>query len=195
MTPVLDSVRLSLSKPPADTTVLAVDLDGTLLKTDVLLESLLRMLHGKPQYVFLLPWWLLRGKAYFKRQIARRVVLDVRALPYREDFLEDLRAQRATGRTLVLATGADGIYARQIADHLKLFDSIFASDGCINLTGKSKRDCLVEEFGEKGFDYVGNDRSDLVVWSSARKAIVVNPKPVGGATVARLQALRPQHWL
>ena len=103
--------------------------------------------------------------------------------------------------------------ARQVADHLKLFDLVFASDGRTNLSGESKRDRLVSEFGEKGFDYAGNDRHDLVVWSSARKAILVNPTRLVSSGIARvaqvdrvfedrrkdrvdhLKPFRPQHWL
>jgi 4-hydroxybenzoate polyprenyltransferase len=193
--------------------VLVVDLDGTLLKTDVLLESLLLLLRRQPRCFFLLPVWLLRGKAYFKRQVTRRVELDVRALPYREDLLEYLKSQRAAGRVVVLATAADEPCARRIADHLKLFDAVFASDGSINLSGEAKRLRLVAEFGERGFDYAGNSRSDLAVWSSARKAIVVDPgrgvraRLAGLAEVERAfeghgrglteycKALRPQHWI
>lgn len=193
--------------------VLAVDLDGTLLKTDLLLESLLALLHQKPQYVFLLPFWLLKGKAHLKRQIARRVSLDVSVLPYRNEFLHFLGRERAAGRSLVLATASDEQIACQVADHLKLFDVVLASDGATNLRGKSKRDRLVAEFGEKGFDYAGNQRCDVAVWASARKAIVVGSSPhlrssaarvaevekvIGGrrsSPIDYLEALRPRHWL
>ena len=73
-----------------------------------------------------------------------------------------------------MATGADEAIARGVADYLQLFDTILASNGTTNLSAQRKRDRLVGEFGEKGFDYAGNDRRDLVVWSSARKAIVVS---------------------
>jgi 4-hydroxybenzoate polyprenyltransferase/phosphoserine phosphatase len=215
-TPSREALGVRSGNPPVRTlrpNALVVDLDGTLVKTDLLLESLLLLLHRKPQYSFLLLVWLLRGKAHFKRQITRRVVLDVRTLPYHEELLEYLKGQRTAGRTLVLATGADEQYARQVADHLKIFDSTFASDGRVNLSAKTKRDRLVVEFGEKGFDYAGNDRSDLVVWSSARKAIVVNPDRRVSSNIAKvaevervfdgknhgavehLKALRPQQWL
>lgn len=192
---------------------LVVDLDGTLVKTNLLLESLLVLLKEKPQYALVLPAWLLRGKAYLKQQVANRVSLDVSVLPFQGEFLDYLRAQRAEGRSLALATAGDERIARQVADHLKLFDFTFASDGKTNLSGTFKRDRLVHEFGEKGFDYAGNDLPDLVVWSSARKAIVVNPNPLVSSRVARvaevdrvfkergngfvdyLKALRPHHWL
>ena len=193
--------------------VLAVDLDGTLLKTNLLLESLLALLHQKPQYVFLLPLWLLRGKAYLKQQIARRVSLDASALPYRTEFLHYLERERAEGRSLVLATANDEQIARQVSDYLKLFDMVLASDGTTNLSGKSKRDRLLAEFGEKGFDYAGDHRRDVVVWASARKAIVVGSNTHVRSSAARvaqvervfegrrkgpfeyLEALRPRHWL
>ncbi|HVO98388.1 MAG TPA: UbiA family prenyltransferase [Bryobacteraceae bacterium] len=198
----------SFPSPP-----LAVDLDGTLVKTNLLLESLLALLRERPQYLFLLPVWLLKGKAHLKQQVASRVSLDVTVLPYRDGFLDYLRAQRAEGRFIVLATGGDGKFARQVADHLKLFDLVCASDGKTNLAGESKRDRLVREFGEKGFDYAGDARRDLVVWSSARKAIVVNLGPFLSSRAAKvaavdrifkdrrkgfvdhLKALRPHHWV
>ena len=192
---------------------LVVDLDGTLVKTDLLLESLLALLRQQPAFILALPVWLLKGKAYLKQEIARRVSLDVGLLPYREQLVDYLKAQRAQGRTIVLATGGDMRIAEQVADHLKLFDLVLASDGHTNLSGECKRARLVKEFGEKGFDYVGNDRRDLTVWPSARRAIVVNPSPrvrsrVAGLTqvdrifeepkrglVDYLKALRPQQWL
>jgi 4-hydroxybenzoate polyprenyltransferase/phosphoserine phosphatase len=205
---VVNPSEQSLGSP-----ALVVDLDGTVVKTDLLLESGLALLKRRPHYLFILPVWLLKGRAYLKQQIARRVSLDVSILPYREELLDYLKTQRAQGRTIVLATACDMQIARQVAEHLKLFDSVLASDGTSNLSGESKRDRLVNEFGEKGFDYAGNHRHDLVVWSSARKAILVNPARLVSSHIARvapvdrvfedrrrglvdyLKPFRPQHWL
>lgn len=191
---------------------LAVDLDGTLVKTDLLWEAVLVLLKQKPWYAFVLPLWLIRGKAHFKRQVAQHASLDVAVLPYRLQLLDYLKAQRAQGRRLVLATGGDMQIARQVADHLKLFDMVLASDGKTNLSGATKRDRLVSEFGEKRFDYAGNGRHDLVVWAAVRKAVLVNPsRPARSAArispVDRvfeeprkgladyLKPLRLEHWL
>lgn len=214
MQPITEIQPVQVSEPSGAPPALIVDLDGTLVKTDLLLESLLALLRQNLRYMLCLPLWLLKGRAYFKHEIARRISLDVDVLPYREKLLAYLRVQRAEGRTLVLATACDKRIARQVADHLKLFDSVFASDGDANLSGEFKRDCLVNEFGERGFDYAGNDRRDRVIWASARKAIVVNPGRLGrfgfGGVVAQvdevfddqrrglsdyLNPLRPQHWL
>lgn len=162
------------SQPP-----LVVDLDGTLIATDLLVESLLSLVKQKPLCVFLLPLWLARGKAWFKHEVARRVSLDVAVLPWRIEFIDYLSRERGEGRSLVLATGSDIRFAEQIADRLKLFDLVLASDGFTNLTGKAKRNRLVTLFGEKGFDYAADGgritHSDLIVWRSARSAVLVDP--------------------
>jgi len=151
---------------------LVVDLDGTLVKTDLLIESLFSLIRRNFLYLFVLPFWLLRGKAYLKRQISERVTLDVSVLPFHRELLNHLKGQFAIGRRLVLATATDERIARQVASHLQLFERVLGSNGTINLLGRCKRDRLVTEFGEKGFDYAGNDRRDLAVWSSARRAIL-----------------------
>ncbi|HUL20595.1 MAG TPA: UbiA family prenyltransferase [Thermodesulfobacteriota bacterium] len=155
-------------------TPLVVDLDGTLVHTDLLVESFLTLIKQNPLYLFAVLFWLFRGEAYLKRQISRRVDLDVSVLPFHQELLGHLREQRVLGRRIVLATGTDEQIARQVADHLGLFDQVLGSDGTTNLSGRRKRDRLVKEFGEKKFDYAGNGRGDIPVWSSARKAILVN---------------------
>jgi phosphoglycolate phosphatase-like HAD superfamily hydrolase len=117
---------------------LVVDLDGTLVKTDLLIESVFSLLRKQPQCLFLLPVWLAHGKAWFKHEVARRVSLDIASLPWRSELIEDLKRQRSEGRSLVLATGSDMGIARQTAEHLKLFDLVLASDGITNLCGEAK---------------------------------------------------------
>jgi 4-hydroxybenzoate polyprenyltransferase/phosphoserine phosphatase len=192
---------------------LVVDLDGTLIKTDLLLESVCSLLRQEPLALFALPIWLLKGRAHLKREIAQRVQLDPALLPYRTELLDYLRAEHDKGRSIILATASDERFATQVADHLTLFDMVLASDGITNLAAERKRARLVAQFGEKGFDYAGDESRDLAVWSSARKAIVVSPNPrlkqaavkvsqfecafaEPGASVAEyLRALRPQQWL
>jgi 4-hydroxybenzoate polyprenyltransferase/phosphoserine phosphatase len=179
MSPHTEEYPFSLEKgEPSDSseadTPLVVDLDGTLVCTDLLVESFLALIKGNPLYIFAVLFWSLKGKAYLKRQISQRVNLDVSVLPYHQELLGYLRRQRSRGRRIILATGTDEQIARQVADHLGLFDEVFGSDGTTNLSGRHKRDRLVGEFGEKKFDYAGDGRGDIPVWSSARKAILVN---------------------
>jgi len=152
---------------------LCVDLDGTLTPADTLHESLLGLARQAPLRLFYLISWAFKGKAFFKHEVASRVTLDAGVLPIRQDLWQWIKSERAGGRRIVLATAADRKVADEVARHLKIFDEVAASDGKTNLSGANKRKALVERFGEKGFDYVGNDMRDIDPWRSSRKAIVV----------------------
>ncbi|MDP2621246.1 MAG: UbiA family prenyltransferase [Hyphomicrobiales bacterium] len=154
---------------------LCVDLDGTLIRSDSLAESFLALIAKNLFYCLLVPIWLLRGKAYLKRQIARRVDIEPSLLPYNEELLRYLKAEKASGRPLALATAADELHANAIAEHLGIFDAVFASDGDTNLSGSRKLDRLNAAFGVGNFDYAANSKVDLPIWQSAREAIIVNP--------------------
>jgi len=153
--------------------VLCVDLDGTLVKGDLLWECILLLLKRKPLWLVLLPYWLLRGKASVKRHLARHTELNVATLPYRSELLEFLRAERLSGRRVVLITAADERLARSVAEHLGLFDQVYASDGKCNLKGRQKAEFLQGLFGKDGFEYVGDSSADLEVWDGAQAAYVV----------------------
>lgn len=165
---------------------LVVDLDGTLIQTDMLHETTVRALRNAPQLLLMLPAWLARGKAHLKQQLAGRATVDVSALPFNTVLLEALRLEKARGRTLVLCTASDRRLADQVAAHLGLFDEVMASDGSRNLAGPIKASALSDRFGPEGFDYVGNSPADIDVWKVAGAAWVVN----ASATVAtRARAL------
>lgn len=154
---------------------LAVDLDGTLIASDLLWESVFVLLKKNPLYIFLLPLWLASGKANLKQQIASRISMDAALLPYRKDFLDYLRREHAGGRRLVLATAAAEPLAKAVALELGIFEAVLATTGKINLSSNRKAQALTERYGPKGFDYAGNDRADLAVFAAARDAIVVAP--------------------
>ena len=145
------------SKMNSNVRPLCVDLDGTLIHSDLLIEAVFALLKLNPLYVFLFPLWLAKGKAHLKQQIADRVDLDVTLLPYNELLLTHLRAEKAAGRSLILATASNVRYAEQVALYLGIFDQVLASDAQTNLSGTRKRDRLVAAFGERGFDYAAND--------------------------------------
>lgn len=154
---------------------LAVDLDGTVIAADLFWEAFVRAFKSNPLVFFLLPLWLIKGKAHAKEQLAKRVDIDPAKLPYRDDFVDFLKAEKATGRTLVLATGAHAKFADAVSAHLGLFDDVMATENGVNLTSSAKRDALVARFGDGGFDYAGNSREDLKVFEAANNSIVVAP--------------------
>jgi 4-hydroxybenzoate polyprenyltransferase/phosphoserine phosphatase len=158
---------------------LVVDLDGTLIRSDVLIESGLAYLKAAPLRFYRPILWFARGgKPALKAGLARSTDIDVTVLPYDPAVLDWLKKEREAGRSLVLATASHERYAHAIADHLGLFDQVFATeDGGVNLSAQHKRDQLVAAFGAKNFDYAGNSRADIPVWESAARAYVVNPSP------------------
>jgi len=138
-----DRVKLPItadhpSEPEATAVPLCVDLDGTLLKTDTLLEAVLQLLRRSLFHGLQLLAWLFRGRAGLKSEVARRVDLDVARLPVNEEFLGWLRSEKAQGRRLVLCTAATESFAVSIASHFGLFDDVLASDSRRNLSGRHK---------------------------------------------------------
>src|SRR2546423_778057 len=134
------------------------DLDGTLVKSNMLMETLAALVRQKPLSVLLVPFWLMQGRAPLKRALAERTTIDVSVLPYDEDLLALLRGEHAAGRKIVLTTAADEIIARPIAAHLGIFGDVLASDGRTNLRGETKARELVKRYGELGYEFVGEDK-------------------------------------
>lgn len=195
--------------------VLAVDLDGTLISSDMLHESLWATLGRSPIGLFkALGGFVSGGRAGLKSALSETADVDVALLPYNEVVLEEIRAARARGLQVVLATASDRRFADAIAEHLGLFDEVIASDGQTNIKGEAKAAALVDRYGAGGFAYVGDSTADLPVWSASAEAIVVGGSPgllqkikapvvrelvdtedAGSVLRAGLKALRPHQWL
>lgn len=198
--------------PALKTAPLCVDFDGTLIKTDSLVECVLRMAKRFDADLLRAPLWLVRGRAYFKARVAQSVDLDPADLPYNYDLLEYLAERRAEGRTLVLVTGANEKIARSVAAYLGLFDEVIASDAERQMTGRHKAELLQAHYAATGFDYVGNSHADVAVWQAARESILVHCPPrvtrmakqsacvtkefaaPTGSFKAWLRAMRPHQW-
>ena len=154
---------------------IVVDLDGTLVDSDLLVESYFLYLRQNP-LSFLSPvYWLRRGKSYLKNRLSDHVVPDAASLPYNSQLLSWLKARKAEGRILVLATASDKRVAQAVADHLGLFDDVMGTTAS-NLSSHEKARQLVGRYGQGGFEYVGNAMADIAVWEVAAAAHVVNPE-------------------
>ena len=132
--PRLASVRqcaemMSPSQAMEQKTVpLCVDLDGTVIRTDLLWESMVQLIRRNPLYLFaVLAWWM-RGRAYLKAQIGRRVTVDMTALPCHEPFMEYLRSEKKNGRYLILVTASDAGLAEAFGSSSP---SPFLASGCL----------------------------------------------------------------
>lgn len=163
--------------------LVVVDLDGTLVLSDMLVENLFLFLRLYPLRVFEMVFWLFKGKAHFKRCLADAVIPDVSQLPYNRDLVAWLKNRRTAGARLILATATDLRIANKVAEHLDLFDEVLGTES-YNLSSSNKREALVQRYGERGYEYVGNSSADLAVWKSASVIHVANPER-GVLTAAR----------
>lgn len=154
---------------------LIVDLDGTLIKSDILVETLLKYLKLNLFNIIRFIGFVIKGKSVVKHEISESVDIDASLLPYNQEVISYIEKEKSAGRTVVLATATNVKFAEQISAHIGLFDDVIASDYNNNLASTKKADELAKRYGERGFDYVGNSKADLKVWARAKNAIVVNP--------------------
>ena len=208
-TSTLTAERYAVS---SDSPPLVVDLDGSLVQTDTLVECFIAGLHQPVRLTYAL-LALRRGKAAFKAALAMVAAPDPALLPYNREVLDFLRDEHDEGRSLVLATAADRCVADAVAHHLDLFDAVLASDGTVNLAGAAKLAAIREALGGRDFAYVGNEHRDLAVWREAASAITVGASPrltravsqvapversfsrVSAWPRALLRAMRPHQWV
>ena len=193
---------------------LVVDLDGTLIKTDLLFESANQFFTRHPFRLSTLFRSITQGKSHLKAQLAQNYTADAAFLPYNHNLIAWLSEQHQLGRKIILATASHKLLAQAVANHLGFFDEVLATEGNINLKGNQKRDLLISKYGERGFNYVGNDVADIPVWRVAKAAYVVSSSPgfikrVGAiGNLAQtfpsecpslagslFKALRPHQWL
>ena len=194
------------------TPTLYVDLDGTLIKSDVSFESLLELLKANLFYLALIPIWLSRGLAYLKHQIAQRVEIPLSHLPLNQEFWQYLQEQKNQGRRLVLISASNERLVGAVGDYLQVFDDVIGSDATHNLKAGNKLARIQALSGKQPFAYAGNSAADIAVWAKADQAILVNCEPslANGwsdpdeilhfdspekTTKLLWQAMRPHQWL
>ena len=193
-------------------TPLVVDVDGTLVGGNLLIEGAARLLTASPTKLLGLLFRLARGRAALKRGVAQEVPLAQSTLVLNPAVFDEIAAAKAAGREVWLASSADELAVAPLAEAVGA-TGFLASDGRTNLAGEVKAHALVERFGEGGFDYVGNERRDLAVWRHARRAVGVSLPArlarqvraldedarflpgLGSGARDWLRALRPHQWV
>ena len=161
--------------PGADCTPLVVDVDGTLLRSDLLFEAALQMIATKPLDSWKLLAWLAGGKAALKHRLVEAADPHIATIPLRAETVAAIDAAKVEGRPVWLASASDQRWVEQVAARVGGVDGVMGSDGVTNLSGPNKAAALVERFGAKGFDYIGDHAVDMPVWDAARRALVVAP--------------------
>lgn len=191
--------------------VLIVDLDGTVLRSDMLLETFWSALGRNWRAPLGASLALLKGKAALKRYLAQAATVDVTGLPYDETVLDYIRTWRAQGGQAFLVTATDQALADEIAAHLGVFDGVHGSDGQTNLKSANKAAFLRDRY--ETFTYIGDAAADIPVWEAAERAVTVNASRTVQQAAERvapgaehlttnpahlkpyLKALRPHQWL
>ncbi len=187
---------------------LCVDLDGTLVKSDTLLDTVLVVARQKPLELRHVPGWIAQGRAAFKRHLTGLVTLDVEHLPYNRPLLEYLIQQHSEGRAIYLATAADKTLAERVAAYLGIFAGVLASEGGtaggVNLAGGNKLAAMRAKFGDE-FCYIGNARPDVALLAACVSPMVANPdralragmKRAGTVAAARFEDRGPalRSWM
>jgi 4-hydroxybenzoate polyprenyltransferase len=191
---------------------LVVDVDGTLIKSDLLHEKVLQFVAHHPFDAWRLPLWLAGGKQRLKCELAARVPLDVGAIPLREETMAQVRSAQIEGREVYLASASEQGLVERLADEIGGISGVFGTDPQGNAAGARKAEKLNAALGECRYDYIGDRPVDFAVWRSARKVlavshserfsrrlrrefpqaeILVEPRP---KLRAYLHALRPHQW-
>jgi 4-hydroxybenzoate polyprenyltransferase len=155
---------------------LAVDLDHTLIKTDLLHEAVFKLLKTQPLYIFALPFWILRGTSYTKAMLVKNTPPpDAQTLPYRQSILDIINMERAQGKKIVLASASPQVWIDKIAAYLGVFDLVLGSTEDLNLKGEKKLQAIESAISGQSFSYIGDAKVDLFVWKKSVIAFAVNP--------------------
>jgi 4-hydroxybenzoate polyprenyltransferase len=189
-----------------DETPLFVDVDGTLTRADISLESFVRIARSSFAAMLAVLAWLVTGRAIAKTRAARRDPIDPSRLPYRQEVLDLIEQAKREGRPVILASASHWRHICRIADHLGISEKSIATKGRANLKGKNKLAAIRARIGpEAAFDYVGDSRADCCLWREARRGWSVGHLPprsavqrLGGARAGQfritLTAMRPHQW-
>lgn len=185
---------LESRKPEAPTAKLplVVDVDGALIRSDMLVEMVFGFIGRFPFAAYKIPLWLWRGKAVLRQHLAQSIDIDAATLPYDARVLRRLLEARDEGRPVYLVSAGDERLLGAVADHVGGVTGWFAADAADRpANGKAAR--LADAFGEGGFDYIGNDRIDCAAASHDATAMADEDLP---RTSRRplLRLLRPHQW-
>lgn len=190
-----------------------VDLDGTLIKTDLFFEAILNLVKKNPLYIFNIIFWILLGRSFAKEKVAERVTINAEDLPYHQELLDYLKIKKEQGCSLILATASHKRYAQKISNYLGIFDNIIATEQKDNMKGSRKLKEIQKLSAGNRFSYAGDNKADIPIWEAAHSNIFVNaPKSAINAAKkndkvekifstkshstgrAFFKGMRPQQW-
>lgn len=152
--------------------ILCVDLDHTLIRSDLLVESFICALRTQTRLAIKALWVLFfRGRLAFKQALAN-VLTDqqLKQIPRNLLVWEYCQQRKKDGTLLILCTGTPQSLAQRYANQWDIFDKVYGSTDKINNVGLLKKESMVEHFGERGFEYIGDSNKDIPTWDISEKA-------------------------
>ncbi|MDB2387562.1 UbiA family prenyltransferase [bacterium] len=152
---------------------IVVDLDKSLLKTDLFVESFFKLIFSKPWLVFKVLKKLIISKSKCKSYVASNININPQNLPYNKRVLDLVTNYKNKGNSIILSTGAPRKHAEQIYNYLNIFEEFYSSTNEINNVGIEKLKSLKKNNIDE-FIYLGDSNKDFQIWNFCKKAIVVN---------------------
>lgn len=190
-----------------------VDLDGTLIKTDLFFESILKLIKQNPLNIIKIFFWIIKARSYAKSKIANIIDIDAASLPYQSELIEYLKSLKAQGHKIILATASNEKYAHKVSNHLGIFDGVIASSETTNMKGRRKLEEMNKDANGKNFCYAGDSTADIPIWNAASENIFVDAPHTAIKTAQRekkdekiftsdkpsklkafIKEMRPQQW-
>lgn len=178
---------------------LILDVDGTLIKSDLTHEMILEAIKRDPHRAFRYAWLGLKSKPQMKQIMVARIGdrLAVESLPLEPKIVELAKEAFAHGREVYLCSGTEQSLVSRLGETLDFITESFGTSPTYNMTSENKATFLQDQFPD-GFDYAGNSSQDFAVWETAQAAYAMRP-PSGtdltttaiGAPVQTLQERPP----
>jgi phosphoserine phosphatase len=184
--------------------ILFVDLDQSLIKTDVFREQLLRSLATSFWKTLKIIFMARFRPERVKDIIVKSILIDPATLPYNSEVIQLIHEAKHNGRTVVLATATHERVAVQVADYLGLFDSVLATTSQSNCKGKNKLAAMQQFAGKQSFNYVGDSAADRAIFPFTNTAYIVGNRPYSlphirlarpSIILPLLKTLHPIQWI
>jgi 4-hydroxybenzoate polyprenyltransferase/phosphoserine phosphatase len=165
-----------LTKDSPPKRYLFVDLDGTLINTDLIFETFFSLFKKNILApIFCFSKFLIGGIPSLKKFLFENSAISVSNLPYNQDVLEYINSWKEKYQgEVILISASDHRLVQKVADYLEIFDAAHGTID-INLKSDNKLKKILEISGTHTFDYMGNSRDDLVIFKLSRKSFLVNP--------------------
>ena len=192
---------------------LVVDLEGALLRSNMLFELLVSALSVAPAQTVLAVKELSKGPYLFSRRLSEIAELDVETVPVREDFALFLRQESAAGREIYLISAEDQSIVEKISKRFAFFRTLDCQTRARGVTTATEKPAFLAKRFPDGFVYAGCGTDDVFRSDAAKGAVIISNdhsicealradgKIIEGIFsqqtsqgLAWLQAIRPHQW-